>query len=338
MISFEITPPRAGSLASKSSPKPYLTSITVTSVRHKTKIQQLDKDAMKDLRLDPKPIKKDHTILQYYKRITAPSSPFAESRDKLKLDMPCGELFTKLQDSQTLVEESMKNEDFAAKLEAMKLEIQKQSAIHESQVAYFARSEAHMTEMEDFKEKTVQSYEDYVLYRTCNDRDQLVMYEANFISVFILTLCRRLGLKTDGLDNKGSDPDHCSDRYKTAWQIFKPISKAETWLKKTGLDFKYYQKLKNVDNLFSRRNVVAHQSSASFARLLTDPEFVKGPHNHLIETYTPLFQYCYRDPKDGRELTLKECAALTQIELDKYLVLRPDEHQTKGHKQSASMP
>lgn len=145
----------------------------------------------------------------------------------------------------------MKNEDFAAKLEAMKLEIQKQSAIHESQVAYFARSEAHMTEMEDFKEKTVQSYEDYVLYRTCNDRDQLVMYEANFISVFILTLCRRLGLKTDGLDNKGSDPDHCSDRYKTAWQIFKPISKAETWLKKTGLDFKYYQKLKNVDNVSS---------------------------------------------------------------------------------------
>ena len=113
----------------------------------------------------------------------------------------------------------------------------------------------------------VDNHADYVKWRRGQDTLDLLLYRANFVPIFVGVLCARLGYDMKGLDNKGSDPDHCSDRYINAYTLFEPISKAETWRKKTGLRHVHYQELKKVRKV----STTSLQRSVLLIRFLYPP-------------------------------------------------------------------
>ncbi|KAL8804110.1 MAG: hypothetical protein Q9182_002743 [Xanthomendoza sp. 2 TL-2023] len=96
--------------------------------------------------------------------------------------------------------------------------------------------------------------------------------------------------------------------------------KRTKWEHWTGLrkkDLDDMKKVDNIDELFARRNLIAHQSQAQFAELLIDPVFAEHQRQRSpADTdwksyYAPLFAYVYKD-QDGFPMTLEQCASLSE--------------------------
>ncbi|KAL8847745.1 MAG: hypothetical protein Q9221_007233 [Calogaya cf. arnoldii] len=162
----------------------------------------------------------------------------------------------------------------------------------------------------------VTNHKEYVIWRKAQDETKLLFFRANFFPVFAETLYSRLGIRTHSVDSKGTDSDHCSDRYANVYDMIVDNQRTR-WEHWTGLSKKYLNDMKYVQPIFKKRNLVAHQSHAEIAKLLVDPVFAEHQQDEEIKWskyYAALFAYVYKHP-DGSPMTLKQCASLSEEHL-----------------------
>ncbi|KAL8715165.1 MAG: hypothetical protein Q9220_001123 [cf. Caloplaca sp. 1 TL-2023] len=161
-------------------------------------------------------------------------------------------------------------------------------------------------------------------FRQTYDSNQMEIFTANFVSVFIEALCERTGKKFDQLDDSGQDEHHRCDRSGNA----STLMKADNWVDETFLPTKQFDDLLKASTTFQKRDILAHQSNGDFARLLIDPHFLKHDVKDETSFYRPLFAYVNRD-HEGTGLTLQEIATMEQGELDDYFPKGQDESVCK---------
>ncbi|KAL8922494.1 MAG: hypothetical protein Q9172_003539 [Xanthocarpia lactea] len=87
-LAFDLTPPDPKSPRAEVSPTTFLLHLPIDPIKEKTTLDSLEDIVPQNFLLDPPPITADKTILEYYHRILEASSPFAKSREKLKITMP----------------------------------------------------------------------------------------------------------------------------------------------------------------------------------------------------------------------------------------------------------
>ncbi|KAL8678140.1 MAG: hypothetical protein Q9186_005472 [Xanthomendoza sp. 1 TL-2023] len=330
-LTFDWTPPKQDSSTAGLTPLQFLHKLPMNQVKSKTTLARLSKGALNHLRLDPAPIDSDSTILIYHKRLTDPSSPYASARQNLKIALPAANFLERYQMSDNLVDASRADTELSQKLEELRLQFADMS---KKSNARFAAIDSHFTNIED---QQIVHHHQFVQYRNYRDEQDLKLHRFNFFEVYVTVLCARLNLSLSTLPNNGSDPAHCSERLANAHVLFIRMAKAEKWKAKTGLNHKYYHHLKEAVSLNTERNNVAHQTSSSFAKLLTDPVFMAGPHGQWTAWYEELFQYCYHW-ENGDPMTLRDCATFDEAELTKRKVMKADVHPdpgSKAHKQKA---
>ena len=87
-LAFDLTPPDPKSPRVEVLPTTFLLHLPIDPIKEKTTLDSLEDIVPQNFLLDPPPITADKTILEYYHRILEATSPFAKSREKLKITMP----------------------------------------------------------------------------------------------------------------------------------------------------------------------------------------------------------------------------------------------------------